>query len=93
MGDIDDGHFERLAKVFNADVEEMTAQHAKLHPIAKFCATNEHLSSLEAWRRAISLTAGRNKASYQTTHLRRALKAYGAWRTSASGVEQNFNLR
>ena len=73
--------------------EEMKAQHAKLHPIAKFCATNEHLSSLEAWRRAISLTAGRNRASYHITHLHRALAAYVAWRTSTSGVEQNFNLR
>jgi hypothetical protein len=36
MGVIDDEHFERLAKVFNAYVAEMLAQHARLHPVAKF---------------------------------------------------------
>lgn len=85
---------ERLAQVFNVEVDGLYNEHLDHEGIALHGHRSRNLSNFEAWKSAILRTRARGstKKNHPSDNLLRVLIRYGAFNgATTSGVEQSFS--
>ena len=81
---------ERLCKAMQVESGLCRQEFALLVGVAEGQKSSHRCSNLEAWQRAVAVTA-RSRARYTIDAL--VLEAFACWVCSTSGVEQNFAVR
>lgn len=85
---------ERLAQVFNLEVDGLYNEHLDHEGIALHGHRSRNLSNFEAWKSAVLRTRARRstKENHPSDNLLRVLIRYGAFSgATTSGVEQSFS--